>query len=50
MTELLQGSFTPLHWAARQGHLDCLNALVEAGAKLDAEIGVRMNVTAAKAK
>jgi len=46
----LQKNTTPLLRAAQTGHLDCLNSLVEAGAKVDAKGIVRMTIIAAHAK
>lgn len=30
-------SSTPLHYAAKEGHVDCLKALIKAGGRFDAE-------------
>ena len=46
----LKEYMTPLYCAAKVGHLDCLNALVEARAKVDAGDRVRLNIITARAK
>jgi hypothetical protein len=38
---LRQGAWTPLHWAAYNGYLECMRALLEAGADKDAKDNVR---------
>jgi ankyrin repeat protein len=40
---LVQGNMTPLHRAARDGHLTLVQELVKAGASLGARTGVRPN-------
>ena len=42
--KLNQAGFTPLHWSALKGHIDCVKWLVSKGANIEASDEVSDNV------